>query len=53
MPPHKLSIMDLLLLGAFFIIYLENHEEKFKNAIMPFEVKNDLKKYTRSLDWKK
>ena len=35
------------------VVYLENHEEKFKNAIMPFEVKNDLKKYTRPLDWKK
>jgi hypothetical protein len=35
------------------IVYLENHEEKFKNSKMLFEVKNDKKKYTRPVDWKK
>ena len=35
------------------VVYLENHEEKFKNAVMPFEVKKDAKKYTKPIDWKK
>ena len=35
------------------IVYLENHEEKFKNSRMPFEVKDDNKKYTKPVDWKK
>lgn len=35
------------------VVYLENHEDKFKNAIMPFEVNNEIKKYTRPVDWKK
>lgn len=34
------------------VVFLENNEEKFKNAIMPSEVKNDTKKYTRPPDWK-
>lgn len=33
------------------VVYLENHEEKFKNAIMSNEVKNDQKKYTKPQDW--
>jgi hypothetical protein len=35
------------------VVYLENHEDKFKNAKMQFEVKNDTKKYTKPNDWKK
>jgi len=35
------------------VVFLENHEEKFKNAKLPFEVKNDTKKYTRPDNWKK
>ncbi|WP_343693550.1 NYN domain-containing protein [Chitinophaga sp.] len=35
------------------VVYLENHEDKFKNAVMPFEVSNEKKKYTRPPDWKK
>lgn len=35
------------------VVYLENHEDKFKNAKMSFEVKNDKKTYTRPADWKK
>ncbi len=34
------------------VVFLENHEDKFKNSVMPFEVKNDIKKYTRPIDWK-
>jgi uncharacterized LabA/DUF88 family protein len=35
------------------VVYLENHEDKFKNAKMSFEVKSDKKTYTRPPDWKK
>lgn len=35
------------------VVYLENHEDKFKNAKMQFEVKNETKTYTRPSDWKK
>lgn len=34
------------------VVYLENHEDKFKKSIMSFEVKNDLKTYTRPVNWK-
>jgi uncharacterized LabA/DUF88 family protein len=50
-PPHRKSNE----LKSLFkqVVYLENHEEKFKNARMSFEVKNDTKTYTRPADWKK
>lgn len=35
------------------VVYLENHEEKFKNAKMSFEINDGSKKYTRPADWKK
>ena len=33
------------------IVFLENHEDKFKNSLMPAIVKNDLKTYTRPENW--
>ncbi|WP_264511021.1 NYN domain-containing protein [Flavobacterium sp. N1719] len=35
------------------VVYLEKHEDKFKNAKMTFEVKNEKKTFTRPADWKK
>lgn len=37
------------------VVYLGNHEDKFKNAILPYEVENSTKtkKYTRPSNWKK
>ena len=34
------------------VVFLENHEEKFKNARMPGEVSDGTKKYTRPAEWK-
>ncbi len=34
------------------VVYLENHEDKFINAKMQSEVKNDKKTYTRPANWK-
>ena len=34
------------------VVFLENHEDKFKAAKMPGEVKVDDKKYTRPPEWK-
>lgn len=34
------------------VVYLENHEDKFKQAVMPNEVINETKRYTRPSDWK-
>lgn len=34
------------------VVFLENHEEKFKKAIMPTEVSDGIKKYTRPTEWK-
>lgn len=34
------------------VVFLENHEDKFKQAMMPSEVRNDLKKFTKPLNWK-
>lgn len=34
------------------VVYLENHEDKFKLSKLPFEVKNETKKYTRPENWK-
>lgn len=33
------------------VVYLENHEDKFKKARIPFEVKNETKRYTRPSNW--
>ena len=33
------------------VVFLENHEEKFKKAIMPTEVSNETKKYIRPSEW--
>lgn len=35
------------------IVYLENHEDKFKEAVMPTIVEVGNKKYTKPGDWKK
>lgn len=35
------------------VVYLENHEDKFKNSKMAYEVKSETKKYTKPVDWKK
>ena len=34
------------------VVFLENHEEKFKVAMMPGEVTDGIKKYTRPAEWK-
>ena len=34
------------------VVFLENHEDKFKNAVMNYEIKNDKKTYTRPENWK-
>ncbi|HMK03680.1 MAG TPA: NYN domain-containing protein [Ferruginibacter sp.] len=34
------------------VVFLENHEEKFKSAKMPGEVTDGMKKYTRPPEWK-
>jgi uncharacterized LabA/DUF88 family protein len=33
-------------------VHLSNHETKFKNAMMPIQVTNGIKKYTRPENWK-
>jgi len=35
------------------VVFLENHEDKFKNAKMPGTVNGAAKTYTRPADWKK
>ena len=34
------------------VVYLDNHEDKFKEAIMPTIVEFDKKKYTKPTEWK-
>lgn len=50
-PPDRKS-NELKGLFKTFVL-LENHEDKFKNSKMTFEVKNDKKTYTRPTSWKK
>jgi uncharacterized LabA/DUF88 family protein len=35
------------------VVFLENHEDKFKKSIMPSEVRSEKKKYTKPPDWKR
>jgi hypothetical protein len=35
------------------VVFLENHEDKFKNAKMPRIVTDGVKTYTRPEEWKK
>jgi hypothetical protein len=50
-PPNRKSneIRDLMRT----LVYLENHEDKFKHAKMPGQVKGETKTYYRPEDWKK
>jgi len=50
-PPLRKSADILAQVGQ--VVFLENHEDKFKAAIMPFEVSDGNKKYTRPVEWKK
>lgn len=34
------------------VVYLENHEDKFKASVMPAIIEFDKKKYTRPIEWK-
>lgn len=34
------------------VVYLENHEDKFKASVMPAIIELDKKKYTRPIEWK-
>lgn len=49
-PPSRRSADILGRVGQ--VVFLENHEEKFKVAKMPGEVTDGNKKYTRPADWK-
>ncbi len=50
-PPDRKSNEIRALMGT--VVFLENHEEKFKNAKMPGKVIGETKTYTRPEDWKK
>ncbi|MBC7523498.1 MAG: NYN domain-containing protein [Flavobacterium sp.] len=50
-PPDRKSNEIRSLMGT--VVFLENHEDKFKNAKMPGIVKGAVKTYTRPEDWKK
>ena len=49
-PPNRISNDIRGLIGQ--VVFLENHEEKFKAAMMPGEVILNGKKYTKPKDWK-
>jgi len=48
-PPNRKSA-DLLS-ALRHVVYLENNEGKFRNAVMPAIVEVDGKKYTRPKEW--
>ncbi|NIG53578.1 NYN domain-containing protein [Chitinophaga sp. Cy-1792] len=50
-PPNRTSMKLKSMIKP--VVHLENHEDKFKSAIMPAEVRNEKKKYTRPSDWRK
>ncbi|MFB6454468.1 NYN domain-containing protein [Chitinophaga sp. Hz27] len=50
-PPNRTSRKLQSMINS--VVHLENHEDKFKNAIMPAEVSKEKKKYIKPSDWKK
>lgn len=49
--PPKRNSADLLSICKP-VVFLENNEDKFKVAVMPYEIKSDAKRYTRPANWK-